>query len=1142
MKTINEFMSELRSKDVKVWSQGDRLRYKAPEETLTPTLLQELKKRKTEILEFLHRGNTAAFKLPPILPALQDNDLPLSFAQQRLWFLNQLEPDSTVYNMPTAYRLTGTLNVTALEQSLNQIWQRHSILRATFASIDGQPKQAILKGINLTLPLIDLQPIPEANREIQAQRLTTIEAQQPFDLVKGPLFRAKLLRLTTTEHVLLLTMHHIVNDGWSYSIFFRELAALYTAFSAGEDLSLSELSIQYTDFAVWQRQCLQGEVLQSQLDYWKQQLGGKLPILQLPTNYTRPAVQTYRGTYQSLQLSLELTQALKVLSEKEKVTLFMTLLTVFKVLLYRYSGQEDIVVGTPIAGRNREETEQLIGLFVNSLALQTNLGQNPTFKELLSQVREVTLGAYSHQDFPLEKLIEELQPERDTNRSPLFQMMFVFQNTPNDSWELPGLTITSIEVHTGTAKLDLTLDLEETSEGIRGGIEYNTDLFDSTTIMRMLGHFQTLLESIVTNPQQHISNLPLLTATEQHQLLVEWNNTQNHYPKDTCIHRLFEEQVAKNPDAVAVIFENQQLAYQQLNHRANQLAHYLISLGVKPEATVGICVERSLYLIVAIFAILKAGAAYVPLDPAYPQERLAFMLTDAAVPVLLTQKHLLDKLPSHQAKVICLDTDWEAISQEKSCNPITEVKPSNLAYILYTSGSTGQPKGVAIEHQNTVNFIHWAQTTFTSQQLAGVLASTSICFDLSVFELFVPLSGGGQVILAENALHLPTLKAAKDVTLINTVPSAIAELIRVNAIPPSVRTVNLAGEPLSPQLINQLYQHPSIQQVYNLYGPTEATTYSTFSLCSTHSDNQRVSNSSIGRPIANTQIYILDSHLYPVPIGVPGELYIGGAGLARGYFNRPELTQEKFIANPFSNEPSERLYKTGDLARYLSNGDIEFLGRLDNQVKIRGFRIELEEIEAAIAQHPSVQQTVVTARVGDAGDKRLVAYIVPHSEQTCTEQGRSTPTTDQLRHFLKQKLPEYMVPSAFVVLDTLPLTPNGKIDRNALPDPNSVRPNLEETFVAPRTTIEQQIADIWTPLLKLEKVGIHDNFFTLGGHSLLATQVIARLRASFGIDFPVRTLFEAPTVALLAERIETFQWVTEQPQMDIMSNYEEGEL
>ena len=1155
-----EFLSYLYSLDVKLAVDGEEIRCNAPKGTFTPNLQAELVERKREILAFLHKANAAtSSNLSPILPAPREINLPLSFAQERLWFLDQLEPNRSAYNMLAAYRLTGQIEVTALEQSLGEIVQHHEVLRTTFTSVDGQPSQVIGSDIALTLPVTNLLKLPEAEREIEAQRLVTEEAQQPFSLATGSLFRIKLLRLTEAEYVLLLNIHHIVFDGWSFDIFFRELTALYTAFSTNKLSPLPELPIQYADFAHWQHNWLQGEVLESQLNYWKQQLGGSLPILQLPTDYPRPPVQTYQGAYQSLELPLNLTKALKTLSQQERITLFMTLLAAFQTLLHRYSGQEDIIIGTPIAGRNQVETEGLIGLFVNTLAIRTNLSGNPSFRQLLSQVREVTLGAYDHQDLPLEKLIEELNPERDLSRSPLFQVMFAFQNTPSQPWELPGLTITPLEVHSGTSKFDLTLDLKETSEGIKGGIEYNTDLFDTTTITRMLGHFQTLLESIVANPDQPLWDLPLLTPTEQHQLLVEWNNTQTDYPNNTCIHQLFEAQVERTPNTIAVIFDNQQLTYQQLNHRANQLARHLQKLGVKPEVTVGICLERSLEMIVAILAILKAGGAYIPLDPAYPQERRAFMLQDSQVSLLLTtSKNVQNSLyPSGKASpntidnnkqspinleqltVICLDKNWETINQENTDNPESHINPTNLAYILYTSGSTGFPKGVAIEHRSTVNFIHWAQTVFNPEQLAGVLASTSICFDLSVFELFLPLSCGGKVILAENALHLPTLKAAKDVTLINTVPSAIAELLRANAIPQNVRTVNLAGEPLSQQLVNQLYQHQTIQQVFNLYGPSEATTYSTFTLClPKQSENQKENHSpSIGRPIANTQIYILDSHLQSVPIGVAGELHIGGDGLARYYLNRPDLTDEKFIPNPFTNEAGSRLYKTGDLARYLPDGNIEFLGRIDNQVKIRGFRIELGEVESTLSQYPTVQQCVVTARVDIESNKRLVAYIVPHPEQTIT--------TDELRRFLKQKLPDYMIPGAFVFLDTLPLTPNGKIDRNALPAPDSSRPNLEETFVAPRTPTEQELADIWTSVLKLEKIGVGDNFFNLGGHSLLATQIISRVRQTFSIELPLRVLFEAPTIAELSDRIETVRWASQQLQSssnDTTDDYEEGKL
>ncbi|MHC0068640.1 non-ribosomal peptide synthetase [Nostoc sp. UIC 10890] len=1114
MKTIDELMSELRSKDVKLWSQGDRLRYKAPSETLTSTLLSELKERKTEILEFLHQANTAASSnLPTILPASQHSNLPLSFAQQRLWFLNQLEPDSTAYNMPTAYRLTGILNVTALKQSLNEIWQRHSILRATFVSMDGQPSQAILKDINLTLLFIDLQEIPEANRETQTQRFATQEAQQPFDLAKGPLFRAKLLRLATTEHVLLLTMHHIVNDGWSYNIFFRELVVLYTAFSTGEHLSLSEPSIQYTDFAVWQRQCLQGEVLESQLNYWKQQLGGKLPILQLPTNYSRPAVQTYRGAYQSLELSLDLTQALKTLSEQERVTLFMTLLAVFKVLLYRYSGLEDIIIGTPIAGRNREETEQLIGLFVNSLPLRTNLGQNLTFRELLSQVREVTLEAYSHQDFPLEKLIEELQPERDTSRSPLFQVMFVFQNTPSSSCELLGLTITPLEVHTGTAKFDLTLYLEETSEGICGGIEYNTDLFESTTITRMVGHFQTLLESIVANPQQHISNLPLLRAAEQHQLLVEWNNTQTDYPKDTCIHELFEEQVAKTPDAVAVIFENQQLTYQQLNYCANELAHYLISLGVKPEVKVGICVERSLDLIVGLLGILKAGGAYVPLDPAYPQERLAFMLQDSQISILLTQQHLLKTLPSYQAQVICLDRDRDCIAAHQQNSPESYIAPDNLIYTIYTSGSTGKPKGVQITHRNIVNFLTAIQQHLQLTNLDSLLSVTSLSFDIAGLEIFLPLTLGAKVILVSREVTADGLQLLKQLnnsaaTVMQATPATWEMLLEAGWKGKAQLKILCGGEALTQNLATQLLQQGT--EVWNLYGPTETTIWSTI-----HRIDQQQALVTIGRPIANTQIYILDKYLQPVPVGIPGELYIGGAGLARGYFHQPELTKEKFIQNPFSSDPESRLYKTGDLARYLGGGNIEFIGRLDNQVKIRGFRIELGEIEAVLSQHPAIQKTAVIVRDDVSDDKSIVAYIVSNKEEALTN--------DKLRRFLKHKLPGYMMPSFFVLLDTFPLTPNNKLDHHALPAPEQAK-EAEDTFVAPQNELELQLTKIWEKNLGIQPISIRDNYFDLGGHSLLAVRLFAEIEKTFSKNLSLATLFQAPTVEQIASLLRQKEW------------------
>jgi len=926
-----------------------------------------------------------SLQAPPMLLISRDGELPLSFAQQRLWLLDQLEPDSAFYNMPQAIRMSGALNAEALRQTLESIVVRHEALRTTFVEVDGRPTQVIPPAPNVAMPIIALNELPEGEREVEVSRLANEEAQRPFDLARGPLMRATLLRLDEEEHVLLLTMHHIVGDGWSYGVFVRELTALYEAFNQGRPSPLPELPIQYVDFAHWQRQWFQGKVLEEQLAYWKQQLGDDLPVLELPTDRPRPAVQTFRGARQSAMLSKSLLEALRTLSRQEGMTVFMTLLAAFQTLLSRYANQDDIVVGSPIANRTRAELEGLIGFFVNTLVLRTDLSGDPSFRQLLGRVREMALRAYAHQDLPFEKLVEELQPERDLSRNPLFQVMFVLQNAPARALKLSGLTLRPLAVDSGTAKFDLTLFMFEGEDGLRARWEYNSDLFDAATITRMLGHFQTLLEGIIANPEQRISELPLLSDAERQQVLVEWNKTQTAYPRGSSIHELFEAQVERTPDTIAVGFEQEQLSYGELNGRANQLARYLQSRGVGPEVLVGIMMHRSVEMVVGLLGILKAGGAYVPLDSDYPQERLRFMLQDTTPPVLLTQARFLEGLPQSEAEVVCLDTDWKAIVQERTENLSGAAKAENLAYVIYTSGSTGRPKGVAIEHHSTVALLHWAREIFTPEQLAGVLASTSICFDLSIFELFVPLSWGGTVILAENALHLPTLPAAPRVTLVNTVPSAIAELLRMGGVPASVRTVNLAGEPLQTQLVQQLYEQGTIERVYDLYGPSEDTTYSTFALRSAKG------RATIGRPIANTQTYVLDWRLQPAPIGVPGELYIGGEGLARGYLNRPELTAERFIRNPFSKEPAARLYKTGDMVRYLPDGNLEFLGRKDHQVKLRGFRIELGEIEAALNQHPAVEQAVVLAREDVPGDKRLVAYVVQNPEQQVPEEG--TPET-----------------------------------------------------------------------------------------------------------------------------------------------------
>ncbi|HEX2569426.1 MAG TPA: amino acid adenylation domain-containing protein, partial [Polyangia bacterium] len=1082
--------------------------------------------------------------LPRVVP--RTGELPLSFAQQRLWFLDQLEPGNPFYNLPIAVRMVGKLDVAALERSLAEVVRRHEALRTTFVGHEGRPVQVLAPELDLRLDLVDLQDQPPELREARARERAQEEVQRPFDLARGPLLRACLLRLGAEDHVLLVTLHHIVADGWSLGVLVREFGALYSAFSSGQPSPLAPLVLQYVDYAAWQREWLAGAVLERQLAYWKGQLGGRLPVLELPTDYpgpgARPPVQTFRGAQHVFTLPRPLAQALDGFSRRQGATLFMTLLAAFQALLQRYSGQDDIVVGTPIAGRTRAELEGLIGLFVNTLALRTDLGGNPTFRTLLGRVREVTLGAYAHQELPFEKLVEELEPERDLSRSPLFQVLFALQNMPIPALAPAGLTITPVELDAGIAKFDLSLYLQETAAGLRGVLEYNTDLFEAATIARMAGHFESLLRGIAADPDQPLAELPLLTAAEREQLLVTWNQTRSEAPADACIHTLFEAQVRRTPDRVALVDGTRELGYAELNRRANQLAHTLRALGVRAEAPVGICMRRTAEMVIGLLGILKAGATYVPLDPAYPRERLAFVLEDARVQLLLTQSQLVERLPDHGARVLCLDADGERIAQASDEDPVGVAAPGQLAYLIYTSGSTGRPKGVAIEHRQAVAFLHWAGSVFSPAMLAGTLAGTSINFDLSVFELFLPLASGSAVILADTVLDLPRLPtaAAERVTLINTVPSAVAELLRAEAMPAGVRNVNLAGEPLSTALVKRLYECPGIERVHDLYGPSETTTYSTYTL------RRADAPATIGRPIDGTRVYVLDRRLMPVPLGVPGELYIGGAGVARGYLGRPDLTAERFLPDPFGDVPGARLYRTGDLVRWRPGGELEYLGRRDFQVKVRGFRIELGEIESALGQHPSVRQAVVVAREDRPGDKRLVGYLVASPAGI-----GAAPSIAELREFLKQRLPEYMVPAAFVFLDQLPLTPSGKIDRRALPAPEAAAPTSEH--VAPRTPVEESLAGIWAEVLGRSQphgsagaegaggIGVEDNFFELGGHSLLATQIISRVRTALQVELPVRALFEVPTVAGMARAIEALRKTAAAPQAPSLRAVRSGE-
>lgn len=1063
---------------------------------------------KRTLLEKYLSGNLPQPTREAIPQCVPGSPAPLSFGQQQMWLLSQLLPATPVYTECVTIHLPGPLDVAILEKSFNEILRRHEAWRTSFPLVNGQLIQRIHPAKILQLPVIDLRHLPAAEREPEALHRLTNDAQQPFDIANGPLLRPTLIRLGDEDHRLFLTLHHIIFDGFSlYQIFLPELRTLYDAFLSGQPSPLPPLPLQYADFATWQRQRLQADGFANQLAYWKKQLAGAPASLTLPTDHPRPPVQEYHGAMHPFTLSQDLTDGLRALSQREGVTLYMTLVAAFQTLLYRYSGQDDILVGTAISDRKRPELQALMGFFLNTLVLRTNLSGNPTFHELLERVREVVLEAHAHQDVPFEYLVKELQPERNLSQNPLFQALISIEPPLH---ALPsGWTLTQMDVETETAKFDLTLELDDRPQGFIGRFEYNTDLFDASTIIRMLGHWQTLLESIVVDPKQHLTELPLLTEAERQQVLVKWNNTTVDYRKDLCLHQMFEAQVARTPDAVAMVFENECLTYQELNSKANQLAHRLQGMGVGPEVLVGVCMERSLEIVVALLAILKAGGAYVPLDPAYPQGRVAFMLQDARVPVLLTQQRLAVNLPQHMSRVICLDADWRTIARECDKNLTNRTASENLAYVLYTSGSTGRPKGVVIEHRNAAAFVQWATSVFTSEDLAGVLASTSICFDLSIFELFVPLTCGGTVQLIENLLHLPGISPDRRVTLVNTVPSAMAQLLRNHRLPVSVRTVNLAGEPLSSTLVERLYSQSTVQKVFNLYGPTETTTYSTYTQI-----EKGACESSIGRPIANTQVYILDSHLQPVPIGVVGELYIGGKGVTRGYLNRPELTAERFILipDPFNQKPGTRLYKTGDLARYRPNGSIDFLGRSDHQVKVRGFRIELGEIEEVLRQHPAVREAVVVAREDIPGDKHLVAYVAAAQGQT--------PAIKNLQSSLQEKLPGYMLPSAFVRLDALPLTPNGKVDRHALPVPGPAGRTAEETYVAPKLTVHYQLIQIWEELLDTRPIGIRNNFFYLGGHSLLAARLIDRIEHVFGKKLPLSTLFAGPTIEQLADALQ----------------------
>jgi amino acid adenylation domain-containing protein/non-ribosomal peptide synthase protein (TIGR01720 family) len=1092
---LERLVTEIAAKGVTLVRDGDALRVRGAKGALTSELTDALRRHKSDILALLSNRAANVDEGWPIPRRNGRDAAPLSFAQRRLWFLDQLEGADAIYHIPACARLDGPLDVEALRQSLTQLARRHESLRTIFAVENGEPVQR-LSDTDIDLQLEDLSSLADSGGA--AERRAASLARMPFDLERGPLVRGLLMTLGPEQHVLALSLHHIVADAWSMSILLRELGMLYEESVTGRPALLTPLPIQYADFSAWQRERLQGERAETLLAYWRTCLRGAPELLELPLDRPRPAVQSFRGAMERFTIDGATVASIRDLAQQSGATLFQVLLAVFQALLSRYSGQDSIVVGSPVANRARAELEPLVGFFVNALVLRADLSGDPTFVEILERVKRASLEAYAHQELPFEMLVADLAPERSLSHNPLFQVMFALQNAPAGPSRLGDVAIAPLDVDLGVAKFDLYLSLQERPDGtIAGEWEFATALFDAATIRRMIGHFLTLAAAAAAWPHERLSRLPLMGEDERRRI-AELSRTSDLSLRNTSIVEMVAEQVARTPEAVAVVDHCRRLTYAELDQQSTRLACRLRHFGVGPETLVGICLERSCDIITAVLAVLKAGGAYVPLDPAYPSERIAFVVADAAMPLIVTQAGVASQLPSGP-RLVLVDAARGTADDEADTAPLAVPTPGQLAYVIYTSGSTGRPKGILIEHRNAASLLAWAQTVFQKDDLRGTLASTSLSFDLSVFEMFLPLVSGGTVIVAENALALPHHPAAADVTLVNTVPSAIAELIRSGGIPRSVRVVALAGEPLSATLVDRLYALGHIRDVYDLYGPGETTTYSTMARRSAGA------RESIGRPIANTTVHILDGDGRTVPIGVRGEIYIGGAGVTRGYLNSPELTRERYLAG-LSHEG--RLYRTGDFGRFWPDGEIQFLGRRDNQVKVRGFRIELGEIEAILSQHPEVRECVVEAVAARGGETRLVAYVAGPTDMA------------RLRAFLHDKLPPFMVPSTFVAMERLPSTPNGKIDRKALPAPDPERLNPEDDYVPASSAIEKTLCGIWCDVLRRERVGLHENFFQIGGDSILAVQIVSRARDA-GLRLSPSLLFRHQTVAELSAAAES---------------------
>jgi amino acid adenylation domain-containing protein len=1111
-------MSDLRGLGVMLWADGDQLRCRAPKGNLTPELTSELKERKAHILDYLRRAGESAVGLndaDTLTPVPPGEPLRLSFSQQRLWFLDRLEGRSPAYNMPLAARLEGPLNAEALRRALDEIMRRHSVLRSNFATGDGEPTVVISERAECPLAYFDsTSELRESDPRTLERRLMLEEAERCFDLETGVLVRATLHRVGETSHLLFVTMHHIVSDGWSLGIFTRELAELYEAFSAGREPSLVELPIQYTDYANWQRRRLSAEFLQRQLDYWRAELRGAPDFINLPLDRPRPAIQTYRGRSHSFAIDAELARRLRQFCQASDVTRFMALLTAFSLVLSRHSGQGEVVVGTAVANRGRPETEALIGLFVNTLALRVDLSGDPTVRELVARVRETCLRSYEHQDVPFEQVVEALKPARNLSHSPLFQVSFDMQTDAAGEARMDELALLPIQQEAVSSKFDLSLSIEQSRRGLSGVLCYNSDLFDAETVERLAEHFVVLLRDLTARPDARVSQLRMMGEVEREQVVHQWNDTRQPLPAGRTLLELFDERAKQTPDRIAVTAGGHSLSYADLLGRANRLARYLRTLGVSHESLVAVFVGRSLDLITGLLGVMKAGGAYVPLEPSYPRNRLADMLEDARPAVILAQESLAADLPAGPAHVVYLDRVEGELERFSTESPLDGPAGDNLAYVIYTSGSTGRPKGVQVSHRSLANFLCSMRREPGLDEHDSLLAVTTISFDIAALELFLPLTVGGRVVVADRATTLDPQKLAKAIesegaTFVQATPATWRMLLDIGWRPAGPVRIASGGEALPGELAWRLRDLGL--EVWNLYGPTETTIWSAVRRVPGPEQLSRDGVDPIGSPVDNTQLYVLDSQLSPQPVGIPGELYIGGEGLARGYLNRPGLTAERYCPDPFSGQPGARLYRTGDLVRRLPNGEIEFMGRLDNQVKVRGFRIELGEIETALSRHDAVSQAVVAARENGLGEKQLVAYVVPTT--------KSPPATEELRAFLKLRLPEFMIPTSVVFLDSLPRTPNGKVDRKALPAPDRSRPDLRAVYQAPRTETEKEIAALWKTALDIDRVGIDDNFFDLGGHSLLMPRVHAQLRAAVASNLSLVELFQYPTVRALAARI-----------------------